>query len=327
MAILEDERTFHDMDVKSTPTGADKLQIADAADGGKVKSILISDLPVTAGVDSNAIHVNAANEIHALTDKPLPLLADEVVAETSTAAAWTKVRMAVGILFKAVGWIDGLTAKTAPTGSDTLPIGDAAASGAPKKSTLQQLFAAIGLIDGLTAKAVPVAADTLPINDSAAAGAAKKSTLQQLFAALGLIDGLTSKATPVAADTLAINDSAAGGAAKKVTLGSLPITQSQVASIMLEPAADAAITLLGTTSAVVFQTASGATTVIADGAGLYAGQEVQIFASAVAGGGKATLAVQGGTLTVDATDEAPTVKRNAANDAWVVISKGGATIV
>jgi hypothetical protein len=36
--------------------------------------------------------------------------------------------------------------------------------------------------------------------------------------------------------------------------------------------------------------------------------------------------VQGGTLNIDALDEAPIVKRNAANNAWVVISKGGATI-
>jgi hypothetical protein len=179
MAIIEDERTFSEMDAKSTPTGADYLQIADAADGGRVKKILISALPVEAGVDANAIHVNEAGEIHALTDKPLPLLADELVAETSTASAWTKVRMAVGNLFKAVGWIDGLTAKTAPTGSDTLPIGDAAASGAPKKSTLAQIFAAIA---GLTAKVTPTGADSFLISDAAASGAAKSVLLSALLA-------------------------------------------------------------------------------------------------------------------------------------------------
>jgi hypothetical protein len=231
MAILEDERTFSDMEVKAAPTGADYLQIADAADGGRVKKILISSILSQDGTDTNAIHVDVASEIHALTDKPLPLLADELVAETSTASAWTKVRMAVGNLFKTVGWIDGLTAKTAPTASDTLAIGDAAAAGAPKKSTLQQLFAALGLIDGLTEKAVPVAADTLAINDSAAAGAAKKSTLQQLFAALGLIDGLTSKATPVSADTFAINDSAAGGAAKKVALSTVVLVSNNLSDV------------------------------------------------------------------------------------------------
>lgn len=285
MAQIEDTRTFYTMDRKTTPTGVDKIQIADAADGGKVKYILISDLPVEAGVDANAIHVDEAGEIHGLTDKPIPLLADEVVGETSLAGAWTKIRMAVGNLFKTVGWIDGLTAKAVPTAADTLAVGDAAAAGAPKMSTLQQLFAA-----------------------------------------LGLIDGLPSKATPVAADTIAINDSAAAGAAAKATIGSLPIAQAQVASIMLEPAADAAVTILGTTSAVVLQVSAAGTVVIANGAGLYAGQAVQFFASAVAGGGKYTLAVQGGTLNIDAAEEAPIAKRNAANDAWVVISMGGATI-
>jgi hypothetical protein len=189
MAIIEDERTFSEMDAKSTPTGADYLQIADAADGGRVKKILISALPVEAGVDANAIHVNEAGEIHALTDKPLPLLADELVAETSTASAWTKVRMAVGNLFKAVGWIDGLTAKTAPTGSDTLPIGDAAAAGAPKKSTLAQIFAAI---TGLTAKVTPTGADSFLINDAAAGGAAKSVALSTLLLASNNLSDVTA---------------------------------------------------------------------------------------------------------------------------------------
>jgi hypothetical protein len=286
MAIKEDERTFSDMELKSDPAGADLLQIADSEDGGRVKKILISALLAEDGTDANAIHVDEANEIHGLTDKPIPLLADEVVGETSLAGAWTKIRMAVGNLFKAVGWIDGLTAKAVPTAADTLVVGDAAAAGAPKKSTLQQLFAA-----------------------------------------LGLIDGLTLKAAPVAADTIAINDSAAGGAAAKATIGSLAIAQAQVVGILLEPAADAAVTILGTTSAVVLQVSAAGTVVIANGAGLYAGQAVQLFARAVAGGGKYTLVVQGGTLNIDGLDEAPIVKRNAANNAWVVISKGGATIV
>ncbi len=144
--------------------------------------------------------------------------------------------------------------------------------------------------------------------------------------AVGWIAGLTAKATPVGADLIALEDSAAGGAIKKATLSSIPITQAQVASIMLEPAADAAVVLLGTTSAVVLQVSAAGTVVISDGAGLYAGQEVQLFARSVAGGGKYTLVVQGGTLNVDATDEAPRVKRNVANNAWVVISKGGATV-
>lgn len=284
MAIIEDTRTFQDMDRKSTPTGADKLQIADAADGGRVKSILISDLPVEAGVDANAIHVNAANEI------------------------------------------SGITAKAAPTILDLTVIEDAAAAGVKKKIVLGAIMKALGWVTGLTAKALPLAADLVVVEDSADVLTPKKSTLLQLFSASALISGLTAKATPIGADLVYINDSAAANVARKATLDSIPIAQGQVVGIMLEPAADAAVTILGTTSAVVLQVSAAGTVVIANGAGLYAGQAVQFFASAVAGGGKYTLAVQGGTLNIDATDEAPIAKRNAANDAWVVISKGGATI-
>jgi hypothetical protein len=178
MAIIEDERTFADMELKSDPAADDLLQIADSEDGGRVKKIPISALLAEDGTDANAIHVDEAGEIHALTDKALPLLADEVVGETSVAGAWTKIRMAVGNLFKAVGWIDGLTAKTGPTGLDTLAIGDAAAAGAPKKSTLAQIFAAI---TGLTAKVTPTGADSFLINDAADAGAAKSVLLSALF--------------------------------------------------------------------------------------------------------------------------------------------------
>jgi hypothetical protein len=189
MARVEDERTFHEMDTKAEPTGDDLLQIADMADGGRVKKTPISAILGQDGTDVNAIHVDVASEIHALTDKPLPLLADEIVAETSTAAAWTKVKMAVGNLFKAVGWIDGLTAKTVPTGSDTLPIGDAAASGAPKNSTLAQIFAAIA---GLTAKVTPTGADSFLISDAAAGGAAKSVALSTLLLASNNLSDVTA---------------------------------------------------------------------------------------------------------------------------------------
>lgn len=179
----------------------------------------------------------------------------------------------------------------------------------------------------MEAKATPAAADLLQIADSEDGGRVKKIQVQQLFSATGLVDGLDTKAIPVAADTLLINDSAADGAAAKATIGSLPIAQSQVVGILLEPAADAAVVLLGTTSAVVLIVEGAVPIGITNGAGLYAGQSVQLFASAVSGGGSYTVPVQGGTLTINATGEEPIIKRNADNDAWVVVSLGGATIV
>lgn len=244
MAIIEDERTFSDMQLKSDPAGADLLQIADSEDGGRVKKIQISALLAEDGTDINAIHVDVANEISGITAKAAPTTNDLAVIEDA-AAANVKKRIVLGAIMKAVGWIAGLTAKAAPIG----------------------------------------------------------------------------------ADLVAVEDTEAAGAIKKVTLSSIPIAQAQVVGILLEPAADAAVELTGTTSAVVLSVAGAVPIGITNGAGLYAGQAVQLFASAVAGGGSYTAPVQGGTLTIDATAEAPIIKRNAANDAWVVVSLGGATIV
>jgi hypothetical protein len=283
----------------------------------------LTDLP---NADVDAIHVDESGEIAALTAKALPVTADLFVIEDS-AASNAKKKVTAGNVFKTTGWIAGLDAKATPVAADSLAINDSADSNAVKESTLVQVFGAAALVSGQTAKATPVAADILYINDSADSNSAKRSTIQQAFAADALVNGLTSKATPVGADLLLINDSAASNAAKKVTVSSLPITQSQVAGILLEPAADAAVTILGTTRAVVLTVTAAATVVIANGAGLYAGQVVSLRAAAVSGGGAYTLAVQGGTLTMNATGEEPEVMRNAANDAWVVIRLGTATIV
>jgi hypothetical protein len=325
MASIEDERTFSDMDLKSDPAGDDLLQIADSEDGGRVKKIKISALLAEDGTDANAIHVDVAGEIGGIAAKASPTVNDVGVLEDA-AAAGVKKSFLLGAILKMVGWVTALTAKATPVDADLIAVEDSEAAGAMKKSTIQQIFAAIGLIDGLTAKAIPVAADTLAINDSEAAGAAKKSTLQQLFAALGLVDGLAAKATPVGADTLLLNDSEAGGAAKKATVSSLPIAQAQVVSLLLEPAADAAVEILGTTGAVTLSVTQAGNEVITTGAGVYPGQEVQLFGTAIAVGTR-TLVVQGGTLTIDATNESPRVKRNQAGDAWVVIDIGGASIV
>jgi hypothetical protein len=188
------------------------------------------------------------------------------------------------------------------------------------------MLGAAGQVTNLAAATILVT-DKIAFEDASDTLAMKEATVQQLFAAPAWVDGLAAKATPVAADTLPINDSAAAGAAAKVTIGSIPIAQAQVAGILLEPAADAAVTILGTTRAVVLTVTAAATVAIADGAGLYAGQIVSLRAAAVSGGGSYTLAVQGGALTMNATGEEPEVMRNAANSAWVVIRLGTATIV
>ena len=66
---------------KATPTGADFILIEDAADSNNKKKIVISALPETA--DSNAVHVNAANEITAITEKTSSDNQDEYIIEDS----------------------------------------------------------------------------------------------------------------------------------------------------------------------------------------------------------------------------------------------------
>jgi hypothetical protein len=269
------------------PTDSSAVTDTSTAGGPTVKDSLDTLVTDAAAADATALHKAVSNEIHVLTDKALPVLADEVVGENS-ANSWSKIRIAIGNLFKAVGWIDGLTAKPVPLAADTLAVGDSAASGAPKKSTVQEIFATTGLIDGLTLKAAPVGGDHLKINDSED------------------------------------NEEA-----KKVTIDTLPITQAQVGSILLQPAADAdPVAILNTTGAIELQVTGAANVAITTTSSVKR-QEVKLFAKAVAGGGSYTLELEGGTdLTLNATGEGGIVKRNEANTAWVCIQlSGGATIV
>ena len=66
---------------KATPTSSDILLIEDAADSNNKKKITIGDLPATS--DANAVHVNAANEITAITEKTTVANADEFIIEDS----------------------------------------------------------------------------------------------------------------------------------------------------------------------------------------------------------------------------------------------------
>lgn len=66
---------------KAAPTGADFVLIEDAADSNNKKKIIISALPAT--TDANAVHVNAANEITAITEKTSSDNQDEYIIEDS----------------------------------------------------------------------------------------------------------------------------------------------------------------------------------------------------------------------------------------------------
>ena len=69
---------------KGTPTSSDILLIEDAADSSNKKKITIADLPATS--DANAVHVNASNEITAITEKTSVDNQDEFIIEDSDAS-------------------------------------------------------------------------------------------------------------------------------------------------------------------------------------------------------------------------------------------------
>lgn len=95
-------------------------------------------------------------------------------------------------------------------------------------------------------------------------------------------------------------------------------------AVALAPAADGAVAILSTTTRIVVSTASGATTAISTTSS-YDGQRISLQMTADAGGGSYTLAVTGGTLTLNAANETALVER--IGSAWVVLSLNGATIV
>jgi hypothetical protein len=222
--------------------------------------------------------------------------------------------------------ITGITAKAAPALADEYVQEDSAAVYVKKSTTLGAMLGAAGQVTNLAAATILVT-DKIAFEDASDTLAMKEATVQELFAAPAWVDGLAAKATPVAADTLPINDSAAAGAAAKITIGTIPIAQAQVRKILLRPAADAAVTLLGTTGGVELTVSAAATVVIATDASCYRGQEISFRAVAVAGGGSYTLELDGGTdLTINATGEAPRIMRSET-DTWVVMGLEGATIV
>ena len=280
--------------------------------------------PYLEHTDTAAVHVDVADEITQITLKAAPAVDDVLLIEdTSDTAA--KKRITVGTLAAVAGQVSLLDAAT-PLITDKFAFEDQSDTDAMKEATIQEIMAAVGWVTGLTAKTTPVAADLLPVEDSADSLAMKKSTLAQLFAASALISPLTAKATPIGADLLVINDTAASNAAKKVAINTLPILQAQVSSVLLVPAADAAVAILDTTGGIQL-TVTGAGNTAITTTSSYAGQVINLFAVAVAGGGSYTLALNTGTLTLNATGESAVVMRNTANTQWFCCGLSGATIV
>lgn len=89
----------------------------------------------------------------------------------------------------------------------------------------------------------------------------------------------------------------------------------QVGSVA--PAANAACAILSTTTEILLTVSSAANTAISTTSSV-AGQEIYIRMQAYSSTGSYTLAVTGGTLTLNSLGEAAIIQRSAANDAWFV---------
>jgi uncharacterized membrane protein len=129
-------------------------------------------------------------------------------------------------------------------------------------------------------------------------------------------------------DSAAITDTSdAGGPTVKDSFDALVVDIAR-GSILLRPAADAPVTILGTTGGIELTVTGAGTVAIATDASCYRGQQVWLRAKSVAGGGAYTLEVDPGgvDLTINATGEAPRIMRSET-DTWVVMGLEGATIV
>ena len=96
---------------KGTPTSSDILLIEDAADSNNKKKITIANLPATS--DASAVHVDAANEITAITEKTSVSNIDEFIIEDSAASFVKK-----SIKRKAI--VDPINTSTASTATLTI---------------------------------------------------------------------------------------------------------------------------------------------------------------------------------------------------------------
>lgn len=104
--------------------------------------------------------------------------------------------------------------------------------------------------------------------------------------------------------------------------GAIEADQDEIAG-----AADAAVAITGSVLRVQLNSSTGAKSITTDTSGtdaVWDGQVVAIFAPTVSGGSY-TLAVDEGTLTFDAADEAAVIQR--VGSVWRVRSLRGATIV
>lgn len=148
-------------------------------------------------------------------------------------------------------------------------------------------------------------------------------TVEDDLDALDAVDALKAPlASPTFTGTPAAPTAAVGTSTTQLATTAFAM---QAVGLVVEVASDAAAAILNTTALLYLaETTTGDKVITLTSS--RPNQELKIKLAA-ASGGKYTLPVTGGDLTLDAANEAPIIFRNAAGDAWLVFDLGGATIV
>lgn len=178
------------MTEKTTPVSADILVLEDSASSYVKKKVQVGNL-TGGGVDTTALHKATANEISAMTEKAVPVVADLLVIEDSAAGAYTKKFVQIGNLPAATVSAKGLlpvlgggtTNFLRADGSWSTPPSGGVDTTAIHKATAAEISA-------VTPKTTPIAADLLLIEDSESANAKKSVQIGNLPAATTLAKGL-----------------------------------------------------------------------------------------------------------------------------------------
>lgn len=172
----------------------------------------------------------------------------------------------------------------------------------------------------LTGLSAATTADAINVTDGSSAGG---PTVKDSFDTLVAADLLKAPlASPTFTGVPAAPTAAAG---TNTTQLATTAFANQAVGLVVEVASDGAAAVLSTTSLLVLAGTTVGDKVIAM-TSRRANQPLRIKLEA-ASGGKYTFPVTGGDLTLDAANESPEIRRNAADSAWIVVALNGATVV
>lgn len=172
------------------------------------------------------------------------------------------------------------------------------------------------VVDGYSSETIEGAANETRTSQYSVVTVRKVQTGASTYAWMLVKADLTAGAI---ADNSITNAAMADDAIDSAEIADGAVDPVHLAAVSVAPAADAAVAILNTTTEVLVSTASGANTAISTTSSV-PGQRVFLRMTAAAGGGSYTLAVSGGTLTLNSVGETAEIIRNVANNAWHVVS-------